>query len=372
MLQNHWLKWLLLIILCASLGFIDALRSYITAFHNGEAQVYLTTAIRWDMTAWAVWVFFIPLILWLSRRLRIERDNWHRSLPLYFSLGLILSVVKTLFPFLLNAIFVESFNETASWLSSKWYFLITDFLAALVFYCFVLAFGQALNYYRQYRKKELRASQLESQLARAELQALKMQLQPHFLFNTLHSISALQFEDVDTAQKMTARLGDFLRLTLDDDGRQVVSLKREVEFLKCYLDIERVRFGKRLTTTFEIEPPTLEAQVPNLILQPLVENAIKHGISTQAKAGLIRISARLENGKLRLEVADNGSGLPENGACAKGFPKQGLGLANVRERLKQLYGLNHDFELKQAPEGGMLVAVSLPLTIVDPAIYNLN
>jgi sensor histidine kinase YesM len=304
--------------------------------------------------------------------MRIERNNWHRSLPLYFALGLLLSLVKTLSPFLFNSIFVESFNETFGWLSSKWYFLITDFLAAMVFYCFVLAFGQALNYYRQYRERELRASQLEWQLARAELQALKMQLQPHFLFNTLHSISALQFEDVGAAQKMTARLGDFLRLTLDDNAAQVVSLKREVEFLKCYLDIERVRFGKRLETEFDIEPETLEAQVPNLILQPLVENAIKHGVSAQAKAGLIRVSARLENGSLRIEVADNGRGLPDNYSSANGFSKKGLGLANVRERLKQLYGPNHDFELQRAPEGGLLVSVSVPLTMADPARHGLN
>jgi LytS/YehU family sensor histidine kinase len=247
--------------------------------------------------------------------------------------------------------------------------LITDFLTALIFYGFVLALGQAFNYHRQFREEELRTLQLESQLARAELQALKMQLHPHFLFNTLHSISALQFEDIDAAQTMTARLGDFLRLTLDNAGTQVVSLKREIEFLKCYLDIERVRFGKRLTTEFEIEPTALEIQVPNLILQPLVENAIKHGISKQVKAGLIRVSAKVNNGKLRLEVADNGCGLASNG---NGFPKQGLGLENIRERLQQFYGSNHSFELKQAQEGGLLAVVSIPLMIADSAACNLN
>jgi len=370
MFQNRWLNLSLLIFLCGLLGFVDALRSYISAYHNGIAQLELITAIRWDLSAWAFWVFFIPLVLWFSRRLKIDRDNWYRSLPFYFALGLLLSTGKTLFPFLFQLIFFNSnLTATLNWLSSKWHFLITDFLTALIFYGFVLALGQAFNYHRQFREEELRTLQLESQLARAELQALKMQLHPHFLFNTLHSISALQFEDIDAAQTMTARLGDFLRLTLDNAGTQVVSLKREIEFLKCYLDIERVRFGKRLTTEFEIEPTALEIQVPNLILQPLVENAIKHGISKQVKAGLIRVSAKIQNGKLRLEVADNGCGLASNG---NGFPKQGLGLENIRERLQQFYGSNHSFELKQATEGGLLAVVSIPLMIADSAAYNLN
>jgi LytS/YehU family sensor histidine kinase len=135
-----------------------------------------------------------------------------------------------------------------------------------------------------------------------------MQLHPHFLFNTLHSISSLQLEDVGAAQKMTARLGDFLRLTLENAGVQEVSLRREIEFLKCYLDIEQVRFGRRLTTVIEIEPEALEMRVPNLILQPLVENAIRHGITPNPAPGMISIIAKRERDRIKVVICDNGGG----------------------------------------------------------------
>ncbi len=373
MLKNRWLKLLLLIPLCLLLGLIDAFRSYTSAYYDGVFYLSWVNALRWDLGAWLVWVFIIPLIFRLSRRVRISRENCLWSAPLFGAIGLALALFRTVTPIIGYLMFVQPLGEILKWLSRKPLFLVTDFLAAFVFYCFVLAFAQASNYYRQYREEELRASKLESQLARAELQALRMQLHPHFLFNALHSISALQFEDADKAQKMTARLGDFLRLTLDNSSTQIVSLSREIDFLKCYLDIERVRFGKRLTTHFEIAPDALAAQVPNLILQPLVENAIKHGISKQAKAGLIRVGAKIVNGELQLEVTDNGAGLKRNGNGANGFSPHGLGLSNVHERLRQLYGANHSFELERAPEGGLLVMISLPLTFAaQPVAPSLN
>ena len=371
MFKNRWLKLLLLIPLCLLLGLIDAVRSYTSAYHDGVFYLDWETAVRWDLSAWLVWVFFIPLVLRLSRRVSISQGNWFRSVPLFLALGVVVALAKTAAPIFILSAYDTSSDQILEWLSRRPY-LLTDFLAAFVFYCFVLAFAQALNFYRQYREEELRASKLESQFARAELQALKMQINPHFLFNTLHSISALQFEDAGAAQTMTARLGDFLRLTLDNSSTQIVSLSREIDFLKCYLDIERVRFGKRLTTNFEIAPETLEAQVPNLILQPLVENAIKHGTSKQAKAGLIRVGAKIVNGELHLEVADNGAGLTQNGNGANGFSHQGLGLSNVRERLRQLYGANHSFELERAPEGGLLITISFPLTFADAVAHSLS
>lgn len=371
MLKNRWLKLLLLVLLCLLLGLIDAIRSYTSAYYKGVFLLDWMIAVQSNVTAWLVWVVFIPLILRLSRRVPVNQENRFRSVLLFLALGIVVALAKTVVPIFIFSTFDTSSDHVLEWLSRRPY-LLTDFLAALVFYCFILAFAQALNFYRQYREEELRASRLESQFARAELQALKMQINPHFLFNALHSISALQFEDAEAAQTMTARLGDFLRLTLDNSSTQIVSLSREIDFLKCYLDIERVRFGKRLTTDFEFAPETLEAQVPNLILQPLVENAIKHGTSKQAKAGLIRVGAKIVNGELRLEVADNGAGLTQNGNGANGLPHYGLGLSNVRERLRQLYGANHSFELKAAPEGGLLITISFPLMFTDAFAHSLN
>jgi LytS/YehU family sensor histidine kinase len=202
-------------------------------------------------------------------------------------------------------------------------------------------------------------------LAQAELQALKMQLHPHFLFNTLHSISALQLKDIAAANRMIARLGDFLRLTLDNAGAQEVPLQKELEFLRCYLEIERIRFQDRLTVSMEVEPQTLDARVPNLILQPIVENAIKHGISPRAAPGRIDIRVKRENGLLRVQVEDNGRGIGGDGRGAN-IIKEGLGLSNTRARLDQLYGTGYRFDLQNVTEGGLRVTLEIPMKAEGP------
>jgi LytS/YehU family sensor histidine kinase len=184
-----------------------------------------------------------------------------------------------------------------------------------------------------------------------------MQLHPHFLFNTLHSISSLVLEDPPKANSMIARLGDFLRLTLENSDQQLVTLKEETEFLRCYLDIEQVRFGDRLTVALELEPQTLSAQVPHLILQPVVENAIQHAIAPHATRGHINIEARRLNGLLRLEVRDNGPGITSN---SDWLGMKGVGLSNVRARLDQIYGSDFRFELINVRDGGLAVVMEIP------------
>jgi two-component system, LytTR family, sensor kinase len=184
-----------------------------------------------------------------------------------------------------------------------------------------------------------------------------MQLHPHFLFNTLHSISSLVLEDPAKANSMIARLGDFLRLTLENANQQMVSLKEETEFLRCYLEIEQVRFGDRLTVALELEPQTLSVQVPHLILQPVVENAIQHAIAPRAARGQINIEAKRLNNLVRLEVRDNGPGIASNNALAR---TEGVGLSNVRARLLQIYGSDFRFELMNGRDGGLTVLMEIP------------
>ena len=200
----------------------------------------------------------------------------------------------------------------------------------------------------------MRALELEGLLTRAELQNLKMQLHPHFLFNTLHTISVLMMRNVTAANRMLIRLSDLLRITLDNAGAQEVTLKQELDFLNGYLEIEQTRFHDRLTVNRDIDPATLDVMVPNLLLQPLVENAIRHGISTRADAGLIEIRSRREADRLVIEISDNGQGLPGN-------VKKGVGLANTEARLEQLYGNSHSFALLPAPSGGLLVRIVIPI-----------
>jgi two-component system, LytTR family, sensor kinase len=227
----------------------------------------------------------------------------------------------------------------------------------MVYYFLIVAITHALIYYRQFEERSRAASLLESQLAQAKLHLLKMQLHPHFLFNTLNSISALLHEDVEQADLMIERLGDFLRLTLEHSTAQEVTLREELEFLNCYLSIEQIRLEDRLSTRIDVDPETLDARVPSLILQPIVENAIRHGIAPRSVPGRLEIEARQCQSALVLTVRDNGPGLA---AGANGTNGKGMGLKITRHRLERLYGTQHRLELVNAPEGGLVVTLEIP------------
>ena len=309
-----------------------------------------------------LWALLTPMLLGLARRFRIERGRLLRHSLIHILASILLSVSTMVgISTVSNYLFVEP-AERQFTLTKLLYSIYNYFDYYILIYWLILMISHAFDYYSRYQQGELRASQLQAQLARAELQALKMQLHPHFLFNTLHSISALQLKDIAAANRMIARLGDFLRLTLDNSGAQEVSLQKELDFLKCYLEIERIRFQDRLTVNMEVEPQTLDARVPNLILQPIVENAIKHGISPRAAPGRIDIRAKRENGLLRLQIEDNGRGINSNGKGVH-IIKEGLGIANTRARLEQLYGASYRFDLHNAGAGGFIVTMEIPLKV---------
>lgn len=213
-----------------------------------------------------------------------------------------------------------------------------------------------VSYTRTLRERELRASQLKEKLTKTRLQVLKSQLQPHFLFNTMHSISALMLTDVRAADRMLTRLGDLLRMSLELTGTQITTLSREIEFVNCYLEIEKARFAERLAVAFDISPETLDALVPHLLLQPLVDNAVKHGVSRLPGGGEIRIAATTQAHQLKIEICDNGPGISNRAT----LPSGGLGLRITRERLASLYGHDQSLELLSLPEGGARVRVCIP------------
>ena len=236
-------------------------------------------------------------------------------------------------------------------------FLVGDAHSNLMVYWSLLGLWNSAHYYRKFQEQALAASRLEKSLSQARLDALQMQLQPHFLFNTLHAISTLMQRDVRAANRLIVRLSDLLRLTLENAGEQVVSLQRELELLEQYLEIQRTRFQDRLTVRMDIDPETLDARVPCLILQPLVENAVRHGIAPLSRPGRIEIRAHRQNGTLRLEVCDDGVGLKTGEG-----PLQGIGLGNTRARLAQLYGSSQTLTMNNAPSGGLVVSVELPFS----------
>jgi signal transduction histidine kinase len=311
-----------------------------------------------DMGFAYLWAALTPLTLWLARRFPLERGQLRRSLWAHVFASLIIGFLTRAFRDLVFIYFV--FNSDQNLSLSKLFFngyLFFDYGSMI--YWLILLVSFAFNYHRRYREEEVKASRLEAQLALAQLEALKMQLHPHFLFNTLHSISALVHKDPVAADKMIARLGDFLRLTLDSAGAQEVSLQQEIEFLKCYLDIERIRFKDRLTVHMDIEQQTLSARLPNLILQPIVENAIRHGIAPRTEPGHIGIEARRFNGSLQVQVTDNGPGLSSNGDGGR-ILKEGIGLSNTQARLQQLYGTQQRLDLANTAKGGLTVTLEIP------------
>ena len=208
-------------------------------------------------------------------------------------------------------------------------------------------------------ERTLRMARLRTQLVEAELRGLKAQLQPHFLFNALNTIAELVHEDPHLADRMITRIGDLLRLTVEEAGTQEVTLRQELQFLDAYLEIERLRFRERLVVEMDIAPETLDAVVPTLILQPIIENSIRHGTALQAAVGRITVSARRRTGNLELAVRDNGPGLQRSGA------RERIGVGNTRARLRQLYGEAFCFELRNHEAGGVIATITIPFQRAD-------
>ena len=303
-----------------------------------------------------LWALATPLVLWLSQRYRIERQNWLRRLLLHLvlSLGVVSVILLLNYPMFMVLV---GRAERISWFG-LFRFLYMNLDRWLLIYWLILFINHAFNYYNSFRKGELKASELRTQLVQSQLEALKMQVHPHFLFNTLHSISAMLSKDTEGARKMITRLGDFLRLTLENSGSMEVTLKQEIEFLNGYLEIERIRFQGRLTTEIRVDPEVLDVPVPNLILQPIVENAMRHAIGNST-AGRVEVVAAPRNGVVRIEVRDNGPGIHAERILDARRGK-GLGLANTQARLEGLYGDAASFELNNNPSGGLIVILEIP------------
>jgi two-component system LytT family sensor kinase len=314
-------------------------------------------ALAINLTYYYLWGLSVPAVVWMARRFRFEKAKWPRSLAVH----IVWAVALTLAQIVIAEAILRLFTHARDLAEAKpiGSAVVDNFHSSLPTYWVILFGYYAFDYYAKYRDRELRASQLETRLSQAQLQALKMQLNPHFLFNTLNTISSLMYTDPECADRMMTRLSELLRLTLEQDGAQEVTLKEELEILDRYLEIERIRFEERLQVTVTIEPAALGARVPNFSLQPLVENAIRHAIAPRPGGGRLDISARCDDGMLRIRLSDDGPGLQPADA-AGGRRREGIGVANTRARLAQLYGDEQSFELANGPAGGLVVVMSVP------------
>lgn len=331
-------------------------------------QVYFVYTKSGQQTSWYAvlasemiyayaWAILTPLILWLAKRIRFERQRWLTSLVLHIVASVIIALVHRLLYAGGNGLY-RFWVLHLPWNWENLPITLINYLDyGILLYWMIVALYFLFDYYHRFQAKALRAAQLENQLAQARLQALNMQLRPHFLFNTLNAIAVLIKQDPEAAQLMVRRLSDLLRASLQHGREQWVALQTELQFVEDYLAIEQIRFRERLSVSMEIAPEVLTLPVPSFILQPLVENAVQHGIHEQRGPVGLAIMAGRQNGKLCLRVSDTGKGL-EN---VRHTNSDGIGLSNLRERLQQLYGEDFRFSLENAAAGGAIAVIELPV-----------
>ena len=340
-------------------GLASAAQSHVTAAMEGSPAPFWLSMLR-SVPVWWFWVPATPAIAWLGRRARVERGGWPRAVIVHLGA----SVVATL----LHAVWLLGLftllGVTAQMTETRMEFLRILFLSRLYLdvltYWAVLGGAYAFEYHDRYRERELRASRLEVQLARARLDALRMQLNPHFLFNALNAVAAqVRGGRPDAAVTMLGGLGDLLRYALESSDELLVPLWQELAFLERYLEIERVRFEDRLEVRVHVPAELHDALVPALLLQPLVENAVRHGIAPRDASGRVEVEAHRDADDLVVAVRDDGVGLGA-GDRAAGKTAAGVGLTNTRARLEQLFGDRYALVIAARAGGGVEVEVRVP------------
>jgi two-component system LytT family sensor kinase len=318
--------------------------------------------VAFEFLYWTPWIFLTPFLLFMVRRFRLEPDSWRRTVWPHLGAAILVAVLQTGAADLLQygALVLAGRPEeqvVRFGQSMRVGFPVLVLTAFWKYWVFVGVY-YAFDYYRKYRERELRASKLESQLATAELQALKGQLHPHFLFNTLHSVSMLNLTDADQANRILVLLSDLLRGTLDSDRAQEVPLRSELDLVDRYLQIERIRLGDRLAVEYRVDESLLGAMVPSLILQPIVENAIRHGVSRRSSPGTVVIRGGRHGNALTLDVENDGPGLRADWLLQR---DAGLGLRNCDARLAALYDSEGRIEVTAREGSGVRVRITIPL-----------
>jgi two-component system, LytTR family, sensor kinase len=354
----RWFKrWLVLAALWSIPALIQATTLYAVYSLKGDTSMTLGMAIAWRIPEWQVWALATPAIVWAGRRWPVTRTPW-RSVPIHLVLATVIATLDVTVNFMCGRWLDQQPFVTTKLLDFIPIMLLKTAFFELVVYVAVLVVDQAIAYQRRYREAALAQSQLEARLVEAQLDALKHQLHPHFLFNTINAITVLMRKgETTSAIRMLGGLSDLLRRSLTSLRVELVSLEEELDFIARYLDIETTRFPDRLRVTMEISPEARRASVPNMLLQPIVENAIEHGIAPRVDGGRITINASVHDDRLRIEIRDDGVGLSTEPSSRQGF---GVGLSNVRKRLAQLYPDAHSFRLERSEPSGAVSIIEIP------------
>ncbi|MBI3262185.1 MAG: histidine kinase [Acidobacteria bacterium] len=337
------MKWGIIVGAFTALGLLFTTQVWMDYAYAGRPLTW-SRATAVALAGWYFWALLTPVVLFLGRRFRFDRRRWRGSLAVHLVASLVAALVGVVVGELAAQLITRI--QRGPFSSIK---LHINFLT----YWIILGVAYSVEHYRMSRERELRATHLEAQLARAQVQALRMQLHPHFLFNTLNAVAALMREDVEEADRMISRLSDLLRFTLDTVDVAELPLRQELDFLQSYLEIEKARAGERLAVRMAIQPESLDVLVPTLILQPLVENAIRHGVHARPGQAVVELDARIEGATLTIEVRDDGPGPPTT-------LRTGHGLENARARLATMYGSAATLDLVARPQGGASARLVCP------------
>jgi two-component system, LytTR family, sensor kinase len=354
----YGLRWPAIFLVATLLGAISSFMAwnFTRALPRAETAWSPWSLVILNYTYWYIWALFAPAVIWLAQHFRFERQGLLRALVVHLPSVVVFSLAHVA---LLQGMFwwlAVTGGRGFDWWAEVKRAALLNFDWEMMTYWAIVGISHAVLYYRESRERAVRALQLERQLVEARLSSLQQQLQPHFLFNTLHAISVLMHRDVEAAERTLMQLSDLLRLTLDRLGQQEIPLDAELEFLGKYLEIERTRFADRLIVHVDVQPDALDVLVPTLLLQPLVENALKHGVARKAGPGRIDITAKRSNGHLRIEVRDEGVGLSETAFNAL---QKGIGVSTTRARLQHQFGADYRFEFHRLPQG-LAVVVAVP------------
>ncbi len=346
--------WQVVLGVCVALGLTESALAY-WCYLPPLGNISASRALGLGLGLWCSWAL-LWLIAWpMVRRFPLGQDHWAGRLVLHMTASVVCVMLKILFDYPVIKYCYCPTPDKLTFVSFVTSALTGYFLRYTLLYWAMVGVSHAMDFYGKYRDGQLRAAQLEIGLARARLQLLKTQLQPHFLFNTLNAISALVHVDVEAADQTLARLGDLFRLALEDFAVQEAPLARELEIARCYLEIEQARLGTRLRIKWDIAPDINDALVPTFLLQPLIDNAVHHGIAPRMGPGCIEIRAHRSRSELHLEVLDDGVGLP-----AEMMIESGMGLANTQARLVHMYGTGQRFAIGNRPQGGCVAKIVLP------------
>jgi sensor histidine kinase YesM len=348
-------KWLIIFLFFTLIGVMNFNRFYTNELAEGGSPSFHHYFINEMTGAYAV-LLLLPFLLHFVRKFPLQRGNWLRRLPVHVLASMIFGASHTMLMFLSRKLLYALLLQKNYDYGHLGYRLVMEYQHQFFTYWLIYGIAFFVNMRREHQRQKLKTAQLEQQLSAARLQALQMQLNPHFLFNALNLISSTMYDDVNAADKMMANLSDLLRKTLNVSNRQQHPLRNEMELVNLYVEMMQARFQNQLAVTTSIDHSTLEALVPSFILQPLVENSIKHAM-TNAQTAEIEIQARRENARLLLSVKDNGPGIK------KETSQNGVGLSNTAERLEKLYGADHRFHLVNHQRTGFTVMIDIPFHV---------